>query len=140
NACELLRAAWHKTKRGILELIAERFPQADVRTSVRPVGGPVHLASPRMTASSSMELEVAPSDDATSRAPMGLPVPEPVIPSPERMRASGKAPPFPGLPSSSARATPLSPERYALQAASHPCRCVSGGRQARRRAMHVRER
>jgi len=119
-ASELLAAAQHKTKRQVEKLLAERFPQPDMPTSVRAV-----IASPPPNAIE----QVAPSSDASRGPSVGLVAPGPPVPSDEANGAPGMepvsadsvahfaakqpTPPSPALPPG--RTTPLSPERYALQ-------------------------
>jgi hypothetical protein len=115
NADELLRAAFHKSKSEIVELLAERFPQADVPTLVRAIPSPsnsgdqlspgtvpspsfgrvipstVELGAPESAAASVMPLQHAPGADVSTQLSPGT-----------------VAPPR-------ARVEPLAPERYALQ-------------------------
>src|SRR5438046_4676875 len=99
NAAELLAAAAHKSKAQVEQLMAECFPQPDLATVVRAIPSTASLpaASPQPTTSPSAECVHSPTDSLA---------PGPVAPS----LAPQVVPPH-----SSARITPRSPERYAIQ-------------------------
>ena len=99
NAAELLAAAAHKSKAQVEQLMAECFPQPDLATVVRAIPGTASLpaASPQPMTSASAECVHSPTDSLA---------PGPVAPS----LAPQVVPPH-----SSARITPRSPERYAIQ-------------------------
>ena len=90
NANELIAAAMHKSRAQVELLLAERFPQPDLVSDVRAI-------------------PIAPQAGAKSECVQSHTdslAPEPVAPSPR---------PQVVLPQPSARITPRSPERYAIQ-------------------------
>ena len=106
NAAELLAAAAHRTKAQIEQLLAERFPKADVPTQLHSVGARTAVAT---------EVE-APAPDMASPAPepdsarAHSLAPGPVAPLNNAALAEPSVP-LPLRP----RVTPLAPERFALQ-------------------------
>ena len=99
NADELIRAATHKTKAQIEQLIADRFPRADVPTMLRAV--PVREHAPGRV-----------DDDS----PQGhsLPITAPVA-SEHPVAAMEHAPGHVASPGRAPKIAPLAPERFALQ-------------------------
>ena len=97
NADEIVRAATHKSKREIEQLIAERFPSPDVPTKIRavtptlsqPVALPPMIEAPAL-ATASEPAKVVPAPGPVEFLPVQTPVPP-------------------------ARVTPLAPKRFALQ-------------------------
>jgi 5-methylcytosine-specific restriction endonuclease McrA len=118
NALELLRAAEHKTKRQVEELIAQRFPKPDAPTTVQPVLPPTPVATehPEMTAPAApgTALAVVPSNAANEAERVGPLVPEPVVPSVALVSSTETEPLISALAPAS-RTAPLSADRYALQ-------------------------
>ena len=107
NVNELLTAAVHKSKAEIERLLAERFPQSDRPTIVRPVVEPG--ASLGVAAQ-----QAAPFIESKTTIAMDPLVPEPVVPS------NSPNPPQPMEPLRSpapprAKLAPLAPNRFALQ-------------------------
>ena len=112
NADELLSAAEHKTKMQVLELIAERFPRADVPTRVHAVAQAAVVAPACHEVAALAATEVAPAIGGDHGEPMGPLGPDPVAPSP----SATVEPAFPVVEMTPlARTTPRSPDRYALQ-------------------------
>ena len=100
NADALLEAATHKTKSQIQQLIADRFPRADVPAFVRPIAQPA-LVSPSS--------EHAPGRVESSPPRAGTPV------SQEPTPTISNAPDPVQRSESRARVEPLAPQRYAVQ-------------------------
>ena len=121
---ELVAVATHKSKREIEQLLAERFPQADVPTIVRPIQT---AAAAAPLAPQHDDANVVPPSEERRVTEMGLVAPGPVVPCPEPEFADAKEPlaassaiPFVGSSGSRGappwpRLSPLSPGRYALQ-------------------------
>ena len=107
NAADLLAAAANKSRAQVEQLLAERFPQADVQTQVRPISAQFSeaIALPAqphesagviaLTTSGSKSLELAPG---------------PVVPFDDAKVATPVAPLSPRP-----RLAPIAPERFALQ-------------------------
>ena len=108
NAAELLEAGSRKTKSELEQLLAERFPQADVPTVLQVIPVP-RTAECAAVGSTPVQMGV-PSIEAVSSQSHEL-VPEPVVtthaPAPARVSVPPRMTP--------SRVTPLAPERYALQ-------------------------
>jgi hypothetical protein len=108
SAGELLAAAMGKTKREIEQLLAERYPQQDLPTRIRPlVSGPLDLAVASGTAVST---ELPAPGPVTLDTPVTTELPAPG-------RVSGSAEPSVPAPTLAtyAKVSPLAPERFALQ-------------------------
>jgi len=102
NVDELIAAATHRSKAEIELLLAQRFPQADVPTLIRPLPVPAAAALPvPERVELSKEMRVLDENAELAPAPQLAPglVGQPVQP-----------PPAPR-----ARVAPLAPERFALQ-------------------------
>jgi hypothetical protein len=107
NAAELLEAASFKTRYQIEQLLAHRFPKADVPTRLQPLApAPSGSASAEQLSPGTVET-FATANPLTPRPELTLP--QPVTGAPPQ-QVSPETPPetFP-------KVTPLAPERYALQ-------------------------
>jgi hypothetical protein len=104
NADELFRAATHKTKTEIEQLLAARFPQPDVPTVLQPIVATPATPNPDLTA-----IEV-PADTPVFTHGVPQLVPEPV----ERPAAAPIEPHAQTL-TPRPKLKPLAPERFALQ-------------------------
>lgn len=96
NAGELIAAATHQTKAGIERLLAERFPQPDLATLIRPIP-----ETPR---------GLEPACEGNEQL-----VPEPVQVAPSNRRATALPAPGPVAEAPAARVKPLAPQRFAMQ-------------------------
>ncbi len=122
NHRELLEAARGRTKRGIAELIAERFPQADVSTSIRRLPA---SAAPALTAPQNAQLPLA--APIVREQPVEAPNPSPPQPasmsSPHPVAAAPFAQPSPSPAPRPGVVQPLATDRYAVRfTASKRCR------------------
>jgi 5-methylcytosine-specific restriction endonuclease McrA len=106
NAEALLAAATHKTTRAIRQLIAERFPQADLRTVIQPIA-PTIAASPA-TATVGLQLRDTP---ARSLELVSKPVEPAALSESAKAMEPLAAPPMPMV----AKVAPLSPQRFGVQ-------------------------
>ena len=108
NAAELLAAATHKTKAQIEQIVAERFPRADLPSRVQAMSSPASVAL-RVEEHAPGHVESAPP----------LPVAEalPVLPTASSGHVPGAVPAqhAPGHVGDRSRIAPLAPQRYALQ-------------------------
>src|SRR5262249_20035162 len=117
NWRELLRASVHKTKAEVEQMLASRFPKADVPTSIRPVARVVAAAQAQVP----VESCTGPAADPTNGTISQL-VPEPVgaIPTANDAApviaavnsADPKEPAAPAVQPTPARVEPLSAESY----------------------------
>ncbi len=110
NASELLAAAEHQTKRFVRELIAQRFPQPDMPTRVRPVfvarAMPQAVTAPPVGPPQPAAADALAGPEAFALSARRLdPDPVPAAPAPAVVLPT--APP--------ARTEPLSPGRYLLE-------------------------
>src|SRR5881628_2326378 len=108
NAAELLAAATHKTKAQIEQIVAERFPRADLPSRVQAMSSPASVAL-RVEEHAPGHVESVPA----------LPVAEalPVLPTASSGHVPGGVPAqhAPGHVGDRSRIAPLAPQRYALQ-------------------------
>ncbi len=113
NAWELLEAAAGRTKSGIELLLAERFPQPDVPTVLRPIAAAVvpdlscQLAPGLVGMTCEAPVGSVASASASSEAPT-------FVLASAAAPDTSKPPPV-APPAAFPRLAPLSPERYALQ-------------------------
>ena len=126
NTLELLEAAKFKTKAQIQLMLAQRFPQPDVCTFVRPLSAAARpdqpvpsAAGPDDNSRAPLLLATVPDDTLTDAGESGAV--SPVPPSPDRNRIATTDPAtvsihFTQAPDSRpTRVTPRAPGRYALQ-------------------------
>ena len=115
NADELLRAAFRKSKSEIVELLAERFPQADLPTLVRAIPAPSNsgdqlspgtVHSPLFGQTTPSTLELGAPESAAASVTRSLHTQGADVST--QLSPGTVAPPR-------ARVEPLAPERYALQ-------------------------
>jgi len=105
NVDDLIAAASHRTKLQVQMIIAERFPQADVPTTLREIKAqPVFM---RMTLDSQQDAEASASSMDVSEMQQRL-VPEPVPLTPAGHSIALQAERFPVV-------APLSPSRFELR-------------------------
>lgn len=106
NVDELLRRATHKTKKQVLELIAEIAPKPDVRSTIRKI--PTRPAqkhpSARLEPTNELRLDAVLDCDASSTGKASSPP-----------RVDPPAEPARKEPDLSAAVEPLAPERYKVQ-------------------------
>jgi len=107
NAADLLAASANKTRAQLEQLLAERFPQSDVQTQVRPIPASSSEAStvPAQPHESAGVLALA----TPGSKPLEL-APGPVVPIDDARVATPVVPLSPR-----SRVAPIAPERFALQ-------------------------
>jgi hypothetical protein len=114
NAAELLEAASFKTRDQIEQLLAHRFPKADVPTRLQPLAPALSGSASAEQVSPGTVETVATANPLTPGKPFADRTPELTPPQPMTV-----APPqqvSPGTPSVPfPKVTPLAPERFALQ-------------------------
>jgi hypothetical protein len=121
NVNDLLTAATHRTKAEIEQLIAERFPQADVPTIVRAIPVTPTLPSPDSPAGQGTIEPEAPAPVAAGQPEQAIAGRVDATTTPEAVRRSavelapGPVAVHPPLPTSRPKVTPLASERFALQ-------------------------
>lgn len=132
NADELISAAEGKSYRAIKEYLACRFPQADLPTVLRPIGGSggqaAPIAEPHAQAASFASVSAAPIADGLGHTP--APSSEGGAPAESELQTLSAAPRIPmttaeqpaassthssPFPEPRPRVAPLSAERYGLQ-------------------------
>ena len=107
NSAELLAAGAGRTKAELEQLLAERFPSADVPTRLEAGTPPCDPAAARATSSAEPVAVPASADRSSNLLEL---VPEPVVP------AAGVPTPQPVAPlPARPRLAPIAPERFALQ-------------------------
>ena len=140
TSAELIVAATHKTRAGIEQLLAERFPRSDLPTLVQAIEpacqlapGPVGMTTPERadelaarpvlmgTGTPAVERVQAPAELAVR--PVGTPVEMPASSAPFASESAGVAPaPLPVVAQHAPtpvgdrpRVTPLAPQRFGVQ-------------------------
>ena len=113
NVDALLAAATHKSYRQIEQMLAERFPKADVPATIREIATTPTAAVPEnVELAPGPALRQAPASDGNALAPGELaPVGEPIIHTP----ASPQAPTLTPAPADRDRLSPLSAKTYCVQ-------------------------